>query len=175
MKKIKCSILIMSVFVVMGLAGCSGNTKEGIEYLEAKNYQAAVTAFEKDVADKKDLDEAYRGLGIAQYELGNYKEAIEAMEQALQNETKETATIYNILGVSCLKTDDYEKALEYYERALTLKDCKEPVKQEILYNEIAIYQELGEWDILEEKVYAYVKNYPDDTRMDKTAEFLETR
>ena len=49
------------------------------------------------------------------------------------------------------------------------------LKQENAFNEIAIYQELGEWDIVKEKAEAYVSEYPDDERMDKTMEFLKTR
>ena len=49
------------------------------------------------------------------------------------------------------------------------------MKQEILFNESAMYQEFGEWEIVKEKVASYVENYPDDTRMDKIVEFLETR
>ena len=71
--------------------------------------------------------------------------------------------------------EEYEIALDYYAKALKMEDCTEEMKQEILYNEIAAYQELGDWDTLKEKVASYVESYPDDDRMDKTAEFLETR
>ena len=65
--------------------------------------------------------------------------------------------------------------MDYYKKALGMKDCTEELKQEILFNEIAIYQELSDWETLKEKVADYVKAYPEDNRMDKTAEFLETR
>ena len=69
---------------------------------------------------------------------------------------------------------ELDEALALYQQALEL-ECPEEMKQEILFNEIAIYQEFGEWEIVKEKVASYVENYPDDTRMDKTVEFLETR
>lgn len=175
MKKVKIRAICIGILGAILLVGCTSNIKDGIMYLEADNYEAAGDAFEKDITEKKNLDEAYRGLGIAQYELGNYTEAAKALEDALENGTKETATIYNMLGASYLQVDEYETALEYYDKALGMKDCKEPIKQEILFNQIAIYQQLGDWDTLKEKVFAYVENYPDDKRMDKTVEFLETR
>ena len=80
-----------------------------------------------------------------------------------------------MLGVSYLQLDEYEKALENYKKALEMEDCTAEMRQEILFNEIAIYQLQSDWDALKEKVPAYVAAYPDDDRMDKTAEFLETR
>lgn len=157
------------------LLGCKANIKDGITYLEEEKYEAAMDCFEKDIAEKKNLGDAYRGMGIAQYELGDYAAAVDAFQNALKNETKKTATIYNLMGASCLQLNQYEEALDYYAKALKMEDCTEELKQEILFNEIAIYQELSDWDTLKEKVSAYVENYPEDGRMDKTVEFLETR
>ena len=56
-----------------------------------------------------------------------------------------------------------------------MEDCTEEMRQEILFNEIAILQLESEWELLKEKVDAYVTAYPDDDRMNKTVEFLETR
>ena len=74
-----------------------------------------------------------------------------------------------------MQLNEYEEALKFYGQALNMTDCTGEMKQEILFNEIAIYQELGDWEVVKEKVSAYVEAYPDDERMDKTVEFLETR
>ena len=172
MKKVRLGILLLASSVLLG---CAGNIKDGITFLEEENYEAAIDCFEKEIAEKKNLDEAYRGMGIAQYELVDYSTAVESLESALANETEKTASIYNLIAVSYLQMDEYETALDYYAKALKKEDCTEEMKQEILYNEIAIYQELGDWETLKEKVSAYMEAYPEDDRMDKTAEFLETR
>lgn len=172
MKKIRW-ILLLAVSSM--LLGCTSNIKDGITCLEEEKYEAALECFEKDIAEKKNLDEAYRGMGIAQYELGDYSAAIDAFQNALDNETEKTATIYNLMGACCMQLNEYEDALDYYEKALEMEDCTEELAQEIQFNEIAIYQELSDWDTLKEKVSAYIENYPEDNRMDKTAEFLETR
>ena len=125
--------------------------------------------------EQKNLREAYRGMGIAQYELGDYSAAVDAFKNALENETEKTATIYNLMGASYMQLNEYEEALDFYAQALSMEDCTEEMKQEILFNEIAIYQQLGNWKTVKEKVSAYVEAYPDDERMDKTVEFLETR
>lgn len=151
------------------------NTKEGAAFLEEGKYEEAITCFEKDIADEKHLEEAYRGMGIAYFELEDYANAITNFQLVLeQEEAEETASLYNMMAVSYLKQNELQKALESYQKALEF-ECTEEMKQEILFNEIAIYQELSEWEVLKEKVAAYVASYPDDTRMDKTVEFLETR
>lgn len=166
------SILLLAACILMG---CASNTKDGVAFLEEGKYEEAIVCFEKDLEEEKNLDEAYRGMGIAYFEMENYQSAVEAFENALKNEAKENATIYSFLGAGYMQLDHYEKSLEYYSEALNQEDCTQEMKQEILFNEIAIYQEMGDWDIVKEKVASYVENYPDDTRMDKTVEFLETR
>ena len=157
------------------LVGCKANIKDGITYLEEEKYETAMECFEKDIRDKKNLGDAYRGMGIAQYELGNYREAIDSFENALGNQEEPTATIYALMATCYLQVEEHESALDYYKKALKMEDCTEELKQEMLFNEIAIYQELGDWDTLKEKVKTYTEQYPKDSRMDKTVEFLETR
>lgn len=172
MKKLRLLMMVLAAGLVVG---CSSNLKDGLTYLEEEKYTEAVSCFEEEIEQEKNLEEAYRGLGIAYYELGEYASAVTALENALANEAEETASIYQLLAVSSLQQDHYEEALTFYANALSMEDCTEEMKQEILFNEIAIYQLLSDWDTLQKKVDAYVAAYPDDSRMDKTAEFLETR
>ena len=172
MKKIRWILLFV---ISIMLVGCKTNIKDGITFLEEEKYEAAIKCFEKDISEKKNLDEAYRGMGIAHYELGDFSTAIDNFENALANEEEATATIYSLIAASYLQIDEYESALDYYAKALKLEDCTAELKQEILFNEIAVYQELSDWDTLKDKVSSYVKKYPEDNRMDKTVEFLKTR
>lgn len=47
--------------------------------------------------------------------------------------------------------------------------------QEMKYNEIVAYEKLGKWENARTKLKEYVKDYPDDERGTKEAEFLETQ
>lgn len=164
------------LFVISSmLLGCKANIKDGITYLEEGKYEAAIECFKKDITEEKNLGDAYRGMGIAQYELKDYHAAIDSFENALANKEQPTATIHTLMATCHLQVEEYENALDQYKKALKMEDCTEELKQEILFNEIAIYQELGDWETLKEKVKVYAENYPEDERMDKTAEFLETR
>lgn len=172
MKKfILCFVIGMASF----LMGCAANIRDGVALLEEGKYQDAVTCFERDITEEKNLYEAYRGAAIGYYELEEYELAADCFQKALENEAEETATIYSLMAASYLQLDEFGTALQYYDKAISMEDCTEEMKQEILFNEIAIYQEMGEWETVAEKVSVYVETYPEDTRMNKTVEFLETR
>lgn len=167
---------IVGLFVLLLLVtGCAGNIKDGVALLEEGNYEMAVEAFEKDVKKERNLDEAYRGLGIAYFELADYVAAVQAFELAMKYETKETAVFCCLLGASYLETDECDKALDAYERALSCKDLTEELEQEIQFNLIAVYENMANWDAAKKQMDKYVKKYPDDSRVEKEAEFLETR
>lgn len=157
------------------LTGCAGNIKDGVTYLEEGKYEKAAEAFQKDVDKERNLDEAYRGLGIAYFEMEDYEGAVEAFELALKNETEETAVFCSFLGASYLEAEEYDKALDAYERGLASEDLTEELEQEIQFNLIAVYENMGNWDAAKKQMDKYVEKYPDDTRVEKEAEFLETR
>ena len=172
MRKWKLAYIIVASCMI---TGCASNVKAGVESLEEGNYTEAITYFEKQIQRDKQESEACRGLGIAYFELGEYQSSLEAFTLALEHDTKETATLYNFLAAASMKLESYEEALSYYEKAGSMEDCSKELKQEIAWNEIAIYQKIGEWELLKEKVASYTEAYPEDTRLKKTIEFLETR
>ncbi len=149
--------------------------KDGVTLLESGKYEKAVEAFEKEIQKKRNLDEAYRGLGIAYFELGDYEAATEAFELAIEHETEETAIFCSFLGASYLEVEEYDKALDAYEKGLKAKGLTEELEQEIQFNLIAVYEKMANWDAAKKQMDKYVKKYPDDTRVEKEAEFLETR
>ena len=167
---------IVGLFVMLLLlTGCAGNIKDGVAFMEEGKYEAAVEAFAKDVKKERNLDEAYRGLGIAYFELEDYTAAVEAFEKAFKHETEKTAVLYSFLGASYLETEAYDKALDAYEQALSCEDLTEELKQEIQFNLIAVYENMANWDAAKKQMDKYIKKYPDDKRVEKEAEFLETR
>lgn len=169
------NISVLLILVLFLLTGCAGNMKEGIELLEKGNYDKAVETFEKDINKGRNLAEAYRGLGIACFELQDYEGAVEAFELARQHETEETAVFLSFLGASYLETEQYEKALDAYECSLSCEDLTEELKQEIQYNLIAVYEKMANWDAAKKQMKQYKETYPEDSRVEKESEFLETR
>lgn len=171
MKKLGLGILAITLL----LCGCTGTIKDGVKLLEEKQYEDAKTIFTKDIEKKKNLDEAYHGLGIACFELEEYKEALEAFELAIEHDTEESAVLYGFMGACYLETEQYEKALDIYEKALAMEDITEELEQEVQFNLIAVYEYMGNWDAAKKQMDKYTKAYPDDTRVEKETDFLETR
>ncbi len=69
----RATLLALTVSACL-LTGCTNALKDGTGYLEDGNYKEAVTAFQKAVGTKaRKTAEAYRGLGMAYYELEDYE------------------------------------------------------------------------------------------------------
>lgn len=167
----------LGVVLALGalLAGCRENPSEkGVEYLKEGNYEKAITQFEKAIQEKIKEGDAYRGIGIARYELGNYKEAKEALLKALEEGEKPSATFHEMLGDCELNLGEPRSALNYYRLALE-GDLSKEARAEVLLNEIAAYEQLKDWKSAKAKLEAYVKEYPDQEKVKKELEFLRTR
>lgn len=96
-----------------------------MELLEAGSYQDAADAFRTQVEAGVDLENAYRGLGIASMGLGEYEQAAEALEKALEEAgvipTAEEYDINYYLGSCYYKLGRYEDARTVYDAIVTLQ------------------------------------------------------
>lgn len=165
--------ILMSVFA---LTGCGEkSTEEGLLLLQESKYEEAIVKFQEAVDDEKNLGEAYRGIGIAKWELEDYEGACEAFKYALDNRAEETATLYNFLGTCEMKLGNYKMALNYYRLGMELEDCTGEMLQEMRFNEIAALEKIGDWENARFKLKEYAADYPDDVQAAKEAEFFETR
>ena len=71
-KKVIIGILVA---LCMTVTGCAGSVKKGTKYLEEKDYKNAEVEFQDAVDKKKNLGEAYRGLGLCYWEQKKYEKA----------------------------------------------------------------------------------------------------
>lgn len=173
-ESILCVVLVVLVVILVTMFR-KNPLKQGLEYLETGDYQSAVEQFEEAAEKEKSAGEAYRGIGIARWEVEDYEGACEAFEKALDAGAKKTGTIYNFLGSCEMKLGDPEKALNAYNLALEDENNSEEMEQEIRYNIIAAYEQMKDWDSAKQKLKEYLDDYPDDEEAKKEAEFLETR
>lgn len=182
----KRKLLILAAVSMFLLCGCTGALKDGAEALESGDYETAAAYFQQAVSeekgDRENLAAACRGLGMADYELGNYADALKAFESAVDNGAEQTIQLYNLMGVSAMRTGDYEKGLEYIQAGLALADSESDGEsadagliQEMEYNEIICTERQADWESAKEKITEYTEKYPDDEAAQKEAEFLETR
>ncbi|MGL6198750.1 MAG: tetratricopeptide repeat protein [Lachnospiraceae bacterium] len=157
------------------LGGCAEEEPTGTELLEQGSYEDAAEKFEAAIADGQNPEEAYRGLGIAYWEQGDYRRARASFSRALSYGAEETASIYQFMGVCDMQLGYLESALSWFEKGLVTADASDEMIQEMKFNQIAVYEQLGDLDRAKEKLAAYVADYPDDEQAGQELEFLETR
>lgn len=168
-------ICLIIACMLLGMTGCASKVEEGSNLLEEQKYEEAQVKFQEAIDAEKDLAEAYRGLGFCYYEQENYEEALNAFELALNAGAEETAALYNLAGISAMQTGEYETAVFYFENGSELADAGEELKQEMAFNLVVSYEQLGELGLAKEKLEEYVRAYPDDETAQKELEFLNTQ
>ena len=170
MKKRKIAMLVMTGVL---LTGCMGTNylEEGVSQLEEKQYEEASKSFQKEIDEEKNLDEAYRGMGIAYFEMEEFEKAIDAFGEALDNGAEETATLYNFIGISNMKIENYEEAVSAFEKGMSMEDCSDTMKREMLFNTVVSYEKLGDWDNAKEKVRSITSSILETRRQKKKQSF----
>lgn len=178
MKKKLLMILIVSVCF---LSGCANYVKDGTELLEQGEYQEAIEEFGKAVEKEKDAPEAYRGIGMAYYEMNEYELALENLQTALDLGAVKTPAVYNLIGVCDMNLGNYSDALEAFQTGCVLAETEDEetdfseLVQEMTYNQVVCYEKMADWEGAKTIIREYISLYPDDAEAQKEAEFLETR
>lgn len=162
-------ILILVIFIF------ESPIKKGTECLEAGNYAQAIEEFTNGLSDIDYIAESYKGIGIAYYEMGQYKDAVDNLENAIQKGQTSLGTTYYLLGISYMEIGDYENALKNISEALTKTDNSEELVQELRYNEVLCMELTSDWDGAKAKATSYLQSYPDDVNMQEEYKFLSTR
>ena len=193
MKKYR--IVLLTLISIMAIAGCSSNKnflKDGEKALENKDYTYAVNCFDdmieatlkeepKNEKENKiqdnNISEAYKGLGIAYFELEEYDKALNAYEEADKYEVTKTAVMYRNMAVCAEKIEEYDKAVIYGERGLesTLDKDSSEIRKDLYYVIIKSYEVQGNWEDAYNVALRYNEEFPGDADMEKDIVFLETR
>lgn len=124
----------MAVLLLSGMllfTGCSSEAASGsgsytgMDYLNAGDYETAKSTFESAIENGEDLENSYRGLGLACMGLGDYESAASAFESALDAAGAFPGSLeYDInyyLGTCYYKLGEYDKALEVFDAIVNLK------------------------------------------------------
>lgn len=167
--------IIAGLLICLMLAGCSRKNEEGLTCLQEGRYEEAIEVFQESIDDQKDVAEAYRGQGIAYWELEQYEASRTAFREALANGAEETASIYNFIGSCSMQLGQYEEAISSFELGIGLGDGGSELDQEMAFNQIAAYEKIGDYESAKVRLSSYLEKYPDDAEAAKEAEFLETR
>ncbi|MCR5753678.1 MAG: tetratricopeptide repeat protein [Acetatifactor sp.] len=143
---------------------------KGRIYYYLGEYQKAYLALED--AREKGGAESYLYLGKAYEATGDYNYAASVYNNYLAT-NPQCAEIYNQLGLCEMARGNYEQALTALQNGMQVENCE--IMQTLSFNEIVVYEYLGEYQKAAVLMDNYLKNYPDDEKAKREQIFLSTR
>ena len=141
--------------------------------------------YEAEAAEYLNLAMAEDDKKMSSYDKGriyfyqeNYTYARNYLEQARSDGNEyvaenPSAAIYNQMGLCYAAMEDYENARLSFEKGLNTEGNS--YRQELSYNRIVAYENLGDFESAKKYMKEYLKVYPDDERAQREYEFLQTR
>ena len=143
--------VLAGLCAILAFSGCGNKQIEeryeaAVAELEAGNYEVAAEKFTTVTQSDEMLPEAYRGLGIAEFNQGNYAEASIAFSKSLLYlETDNKAfekDVNSYLALSRTKRMEYEEAIKIYDELI-----QEYPEAEYYYLRGKCYIELKNYDM----------------------------
>jgi len=142
-----------------------------IYYYMGESQLAAVNLEDARKADDNNSDITLY-LGRTYEAIGEYNYASNVYESYLARNSGD-AVICNQFALCLMELGDYEKALEYINEGMAVGDMS--VMQSLLFNEIVVYEYLGDFQSAYTLVKSYLKAYPGDEAALREQIFLQTR
>lgn len=105
---------------------------------------------------EKEKAEGYNILGLRQIAVGNYNEAIQTLNQAIQSNPLDPVPAYN-LGTAYYLNAQYEKAITYLQRALALNQSYAAALNQIG----VVYADMGQYDRAVDSFKRAIQQRPD--------------
>lgn len=125
-------LTILGICVSALVTGCSlkggnrSNLDQGMDAIEAQEYNEAVTCLNRALTGNEDKRLTYRGLGIAHMGLGEYDQAVDDFMNALKGSNGLVGKVdYDInyyMALALFKSGDLDAALDIYDAILELDD-----------------------------------------------------
>jgi tetratricopeptide (TPR) repeat protein len=143
--------------------------------LKKERYEDAIACFDSSIEKGKDEAEAYRGKGVALYELEKYEEAANALESSLDKGSDPDAQICNLLALSYIGQEKYQESIAWLEKGIADESGSRELKQEMRYQLVFAYEKTSQWDKAKECAQQYLADFPDDQKMTREYQFLQTR
>ena len=144
--------------------------QRGRIYYYMKDYDKALTELTMAVNDGDDVAVLLLGkVYIAKEDASSAR----SMYQKYLESGKNKAKAYNGLALCAIYEKNYDAALANIEKGLAEHNQEE--EQDLLYNEIVVYEYKLDFDTAKEKMAAYLQLYPDDAPAIRENEFLQSR
>lgn len=129
----KC-LMMLGLCAVLGVTGCGDKElketyETAVTALENGDYEAAETGFQIVADTGEKLPEAYRGLGIAQFNQGKYAEASIALSKSLLYLEDDNADfekdVKSYLAISRTRRSEYDEAIKLYDELIQMDGSSE--------------------------------------------------
>ena len=105
---------------------------------------------------------------------GKHEEALAILEE-YEEEINAYPEMLDLKGTALCGLERYEEAMTCFEQALPLTQDGTALKKSILFNRIAVLENLRRFDEAKELAAEYSQLYPDDARMNRENLFLQSR
>ena len=136
-----------------------------------KQYKEAISVLDK--VENPDMQTSFL-LASATEQTGEHKKALKILQE-YEEQIVNYPDMLNLKGTALCGTGKYKQALKYFEMALPLSQEGTALRQSILYNRIAAYENLRDFKRAAELAAEYSKKYPNDKQMNRENGFLQTR
>ena len=119
-------------------------------YMDQKRYQEAVIELKNIVDANPKNFEANENLGVAYFQMKDYKDAARYWENAAR--LRKDAQTYKFLGFSYYNLGDFNNAIDNYKRSIAIEKTKDPKDQnvdslgETYYNLAVAYNDYASYD-----------------------------
>lgn len=100
--------------------------------LQQQDYQLAINYFKQAIAKHGSYGQAYHGLGLAQLQLKQHKNATGSLSKAMQLGVRD-AQLFSYLGYSYLQANNFHSAVVAYQQAKLFNPDDAQLNQALLY------------------------------------------
>lgn len=124
-------------------------------------------------AAENGYEDAHYYLGEIYHKRSAYGEAIYHYKTYISGAGAKDAAAYNQMAVCLMKQALYQDALETIQAGQKLQDVLHG--RQLLFNEVVIYERMGDYNTAYEKAANYVRMYPEDEVIQRELKFLSSR
>ncbi len=118
-----------AILLSIALYGCGQKdtqlTDNGMASLMQQDYKGAIASFEQAILAKENLEENYRGAGLAYMGLGDYEAAVDAFDKALSYAGMFPGDLeYDInyyMAIAYYKMEEYDAAISIYDAIIEMR------------------------------------------------------
>ena len=119
-KKVLAGVLLLIIstnsYALCGIAESKRSLNQGMLYANMSDFNNAIRAFKASINCKK-TSEAYSNLGVSYMQLGKNNLALDALQNAEKQDSRDAIVLYNLAAVHSI-TGATDIALVYLDKAL---------------------------------------------------------